>query len=865
MYKNIHYDSFNSVIHLWDDIEGYKNFKFKPYAYAVDPAGEYKTIDGYKVKKVHEWTQEAVNLGLLYEHDIHPATRVLIDLYYETDSPSTDINSLFLDIEVAKEETYSTVEDAANPIISISYKSTNDNKYYCLLLDTKRPPTEYISNVDIQLKDGSTKTINCQYFTFKSEFDLLKAFLREYSIIKPDVISGWNVEWFDMPYLYNRISKVLGKDWANSLSPIKHCSVKISGAFQQTKIVIAGVSILDYLDLYKNYTYSEQANYKLNTICKKELGRGKIEYDGDLQTLYETNIEKFAMYNIIDVELILGLDEKLQLIDIARGICHKGHVPYENFTFPSKYLDGASLVYCRRQGLIASSNKAEGKNSDSEDHAQGAFVKEPEIGLHKWIYSIDIQSLYPNLIRTLNISPETKYARVIGEFIHTEFVKQNDKSYTIEFIQDNTALGKFSETGFNFKRKTFKTTTEFKSYLTDNQLSISSAGIIYDLKKPGLIPSILSLWFQERLDFKKLMSEYGAAGNKNLESFYDKQQLITKILLNSFYGVLLLKSFRFYDKENGESVTLTGQNLIKFSIDAINLYYSKYRVDNINSDVVVASDTDSLYIKALPLLNEEATIENVDQIGKTVQTFINNLISKFSVNYLLCTDSKLKFNFEKISKAALFLPRQKSMEGAKKRYALLVVSEDGKQKEKIDVKGIDVVRSNYPKAFREFTKGILQDILYEKDKDYLNKKVGEFGKLVKTTYINDIMLPTGIKDIKKWETSEKGSSYTKGTPIHVKSAINYNRMLDLLNIKSYPKISNGDKIIWCPLKKNSYGYDTIALAGESPNEIISFVNEYIDRDSLFEDTLKNKIQTFWNALKWGNIVTNNNINKFFKF
>lgn len=861
MYKNIHYDSFNKDIHLWDDIEGYQKFKYNEYAYVVDPKGEYTSIDGHKVKKTNQWSDSAVSLGLVYEHNVPATTRVLVDLYHESDDIAQGLVILPLDIEVAKEGAYSDPKDANNTITAISFYSYKENIYYCLLLDKNKQESEYDDVVNIDLPDGKVKQLKAKYFTYRNEYDLLKNFLREYDLISPDIITGWNVEFYDVPYLYTRICNVLGKDWAVKLSPIKICRPSTFGDYNQYKVSIAGVSVLDYLMLYKKFTYSEQPNYKLNTIALEELGRGKIEYDGDLQTLYETNIKKFAIYSIVDVEIIVALIEKLDLINIAIGICHKGHVPYEEVIFPSRYLDGAALVYCKRNNLIASSNKSE---SGNDEPAEGAFVKEPTPGLYKWIYDIDLTSLYPSNIISLNISPETKVARVKA-YSENDYVANKERIYDVELIRDKTAVGTFSDIGFTSNRLKFKSSSELREYLETNNFSISSNGIIYNLNKVGLIPAILKTWFAERQEFNRLKDECIRDGKIDLSKLYDKKQLVTKIMLNSFYGVLLLKTFRFHDKENGEAVTVTGQSVIGFSMKSADRFYSK-ELGNINS-LCIYVDTDSLFYSALPIIehrygsiddmDDETIIKYALEVATEVQAYINGLYSIYAKKFHNVDNHMWHIKQELIAKRGLWLD-------AKKRYAQWIVNKQGHPVNKIDVKGIDVVRSNFPKSFRAFMKEILHDILHDKDAEFLNNKVQKFGKLIDDTYIGDIMLPTSVKELSKWQTT--GNTFIKGTPVHVKAALNYNKLLDIWKIKTVPKIVDGDKILWCYVHKNEFGFESMALTGnDDPLEVLGFVSKYIDKKDLFENTLKNKLQSFWDALGWGSIVTNKKINQFFKF
>ncbi len=574
MYRSIYYDSGKEKIHLWGDGEhgdaGYSVHNYEPYAYIIDPKGEYTTIDGHKCKKISSWSNEAVKLGLVYEHNVSPVTRFLIDKYIDSDEVSTQTKILYLDIEVAKEERYSSAEDADNTITAITYFATGDERYTCLLLDTQRKPGKYTTDIKIDTDKGPT-TIAADIITFQTEHQLLRQFVMNYQKIGHNIITGWNVEFFDMPYLYNRIVKVINYEMANLLSPDAKIVKRKYTTIGQL-ITIAGVTVLDYLNLYKKFTYTEQANYRLNTIAQFELKRGKVEYEGDLDNLYKTDIVKFAEYNIVDVELIVAMDKKLELIMTALGLCHKGHCAHSDIQFTSMYLDGAALIYCRRNNLVASANRAQ-----TSDKAEGAFVKQPTPGLYKWVYDLDLVSLYPMTIITLNISPETKFAKVVN-WDEGEFSKGTDRDYEIIYIQDKSTAGELSSV-FDTTKKSLKTIIQgssgLKSFMDDNNLCVSSNGILYSMDRVGIIPAILNMWFDDRKTFKDLRKKAERDNDIELAAYYDRKQLITKILLNSFYGVLLLPTFRFYDKENGEAVTLTGQSVIRHATIAADYFYNK--------------------------------------------------------------------------------------------------------------------------------------------------------------------------------------------------------------------------------------------------------------------------------------------------
>lgn len=576
MYKSIYYDQRRNQIHLWGDGQhddlGYSVHKYNKYAYLADANGEYTSIDGVKCNRVESWTPESEKLGIVYEYNVNPTTRFLIDKYLNSDDISNSTKVLYLDIEVAKEDKYSTPEDAANTITSITYYATGDERYTCLLLDSEgrySSGNSVTTDIEIDTPKGVSR-LSADVVMYSSERDLLRGFMGKYVKIEHNIITGWNAEFFDMPYLYNRMINVLGYDFANKLSSIGIVDVKET---QLGEVIhIAGVTILDYLFLYKKFTYTDQSNYRLDTIAKYELGRGKIEYEGDLDYLYKTDIQKFAKYNIIDVELIVAFEEKLHFIETALGLCHKGHVQHSDIQFTSAYLDGAILTYCKRNGMVASSNR-----SKRDGQAIGAFVRTPTPGLYNWVYDLDLTSLYPMNIISLNISPETKYCR-IKNYDEESFARGNTDTYEIEYLRDNTALGSFDTvfgSGVEDEPKQIHGSDSMKQFLVDRNLSIASNGVTYSKNRQGVIPAILDKWFKERAEYKSLRKQCEREGDTERAIFYDQQQLITKILLNSLYGVLLLPSFRFYDKHNGEAVTLTGQSVIKWATRAADLFYNR--------------------------------------------------------------------------------------------------------------------------------------------------------------------------------------------------------------------------------------------------------------------------------------------------
>lgn len=535
MYTNTYYDRKSNMVHVWDDTIGYRTWKYQDYAYEPNPNGEIRSIYGDKYTKVTYFDRKDISL---FERDVPPLTRTLIDIYPDSDLPGKPVNVFTFDIEVEMETGLPDTMKSENEITAIGYYSTKQKEYIVIVLD----------------KSGEmvpTKTGKATVVPFKTERDMLQYFMDDWMRIKPEIITGWNTDFFDIPYLYNRLVRLFGEVFASNLSPIG--IVKFNERFSEYQI--AGVTSMDYMLLYKKFTFGELPNYRLDTVAKIEVGRGKIEYDGNLDDLFRTDINKFVEYNLVDVELVVDMEEKLQYIELSRGTCHIGHIPYDNWRFSSSYLEGAMLMHLRRKNLIAPSK---GKRENEETYGknvgfEGAYVKPPIVGKYDWIYDLDLTSLYPSIIMTLNISPDTKIDRITNWDLH-DYVKGKDVVWEVR------SGGTIS-------------TDNLKNMLETENYSIASNGVIYNQNKVGIIPEILDVWFNQRVDFRKQAKSFADAGDDDQYNFFNQRQKIQKVLLNSFYGVLGLKSFRLYDLDNAGAITAVGQDVIKSTSDMLNRKY----------------------------------------------------------------------------------------------------------------------------------------------------------------------------------------------------------------------------------------------------------------------------------------------------
>jgi DNA polymerase elongation subunit (family B) len=774
-------------------------------------------------------------------------------MYYDSDDPSVNHRELFLDIEVSTENGYASGEDAWQPLTSIAIHDKVGQRSIAIIVDSKRALKPYTdSNLILEV--------------VQTEIELIQKFLTYYIEIRPTIITGWNIDRFDIPYLYNRILRVAGPSYANSLSPIG----EVSYNNRINQYFIAGVSCLDYMRLYKTFTYSEEPSYSLDAICKKELGKGKIEYEGTLDHLYKTDPEKFVKYNINDVELVLELDDKLKFLDLARGICHKGHVPYEDVYFTTRYLDGACLTFMKRLGIVAPNRQKyddlSEENSEDNDFA-GAFVKVPKPGLYEWVFDEDMSSLYPSIIRTLNISPEKKVGRIENwDDIKDAFWKDSDLTVNAKIKKGS----KFELVPVNSLRK----------WLLEHTYSISSIGVIYDAKATGLVPSILETWMNEREEYRALAKKYSKEGNKELSEFFNSRQLTTKIINNSLYGALGAAGFRFHDLDNAESITLTGREVIRNAMNKGNEWFINQT--GVEEDYVIYVDTDSTFFSAMPIINlmesklkmkltDAQKSEITFKTSQTVEKYINDSWNHFAKHYLNSDIHYLSIKQEYVSETAFWI--------AKKRYAQKIISEKGvlisditkgKQQWKLDVKGMDVVRSNFPKAFRELMSNILIDILNKENKSVIDEKIINFRDSLPSQALLDIMFPTGVKDVDKYVNKKVSldvfGTRPKGTPIHVKSALNYNDLMRYYKITDSIGIVSGDKIKWTYLKQNPFGIDTCALKGfQDDDRIVQFILNNIDYDQIFESALENKLGDFYSAMNWGVIPKNNTLSDFFSF
>ena len=822
MYQNVYFEKENNLIHCWDDEKGYFTSKYRRYAYVRDGNGAHTSIHGERLKKINFWKQDD---GLeLYESDVNEMTRFLIDQYGDSDEVSTGHTVLTFDIEVEMNSGLPDTNEAKNAMTSVAGHDSVSGDYFVYVVNKGEKINKTIKGATVE--------------SFDTEEGMLVAFLNKWKEVNPTIITGWNIDFFDVTYLYNRMKRVLGESMANQLSPIG----KVHWNKYRNRYLIAGVSALDYIALFKNFTYTEYPNYRLDTIANLELGRGKIEYEGNLDQLFRDDLEKFIEYNLVDVELVVDMDKKLQFIDLARAICHAGHVFYEDFLFSSKWLEGAMLTFLRRSGRVAPNKPRRRARNDDGTEAEGkftgAYVKEPKPGLYKWVYDLDLTSLYPSIIMTINISPETKIGK-LKDYVAEDHMKGKIETYSI-VDDDGNEFPPLAK-------------DKFMNFIEKSNYSVAANGVLYRRDKVGVIPEILNVWFDKRVEYKDLMKKYGKEGNDELYKFYSQRQLVQKIMLNSLYGVLGLPSFRFYDVDNAEATTITGQTVIKTTELIANQYYTK----NIGkeADYNVYTDTDSVFYQAAPLVkarnpeidenSDEQMIPAILSVAKEVEEHINKVYDMMAFKLFNVDTHRFDIKQETIAKGGFWV--------SKKRYAQWIINDNTVDCDKLDVKGLDVKRSSFPVYFKEVMSTVLMDILKDEDKKKLDDKILNYKDGMTNQPFVNIAKNSAVKDMSKYRFKDQAlGEFMKGTPAHVKAALTYNQLLKKFNAPyKYEPMKDGDKIKWVYLKKNPLGLQTTAFTGHSdPPEINTFIEQYIDYDLIWEKELNNKLDDFYKAMNW---------------
>ena len=703
---------------------------------------------------------------------------------------------------------------------------------------------EAITAIAVRQLNGGTTVYGCgdyknddetvTYHKCRDEYDLCKKFLSDWNTNPPDVISGWNIKFFDIPYLVNRFTKLFGEDETRKLSPwgLINSRKAVVNNRELTAYEFVGISTLDYIELYRWYAPGgkSQESYRLDNIAQVELGEGKISYDEfeNLHQLYRLNYQKFIEYNIKDVDLILKLENKLKLIELGLTLAYDTKTNYEDIFAQTRMWDALIYNYLLDKNIVVPPKVTKSKSEAFE----GAYVKDPQTGMHPWVASFDLNSLYPHLMMQYNISPET-------------LVQPTD--YTDEMrniIMNTVSVDKLLTKEVNLDKLEGAT--------------ITPNGQFFRTDKQGFLPKMLEEMYIDRSKFKKMMIQAKKDYEVETDSFkrkelknkiarYDNLQLAKKVSLNSAYGALGSQYFRFYDLRMALGVTTAGQLSIRWIEHKINQYMNGLL--KTNDDYVIASDTDSIYLKLGPLVDKmyqdktdvNKVIAFMDKVCEDkIQPFIDKSYQELAT-YVHAYDQKMQMKREGLSNKGIWT--------AKKRYILNVYNNEGVQykEPQMKVMGLEMVKSSTPSAIREKMKQSIK-LMINGTEDDIHTFIDEFRKAFKAMPPEEVSFPRGMNGLKEY--SDAATLYKKGTPIHVKGAILYNAKLKQLKLdKKYPLIQEGEKIKFSYLKQPNPMKDmVISYPNRLPPEF--GLQEYIDYDLQFEKAFLEPIKVILDQIGW---------------
>ena len=706
------------------------------------------------------------------------------------------IRIAFIDIECSSEYGFPDIRRANEEVLAISIKIGDDFKVYGCGEYNPSPGIKYI---------------NCP-----NEEGLLKSFIDDWASNYPDIVTGWNSRFFDIPYLMNRIIRILGEKYANKLSPwgwFKENEVTLVGNRRHQVYELVGISSIDYMDAYKKFTYVNQESYSLNHIAYAELGEKKLDYSeaSTLHELYRTNFQKFVDYNVHDVILVERLEEKMKLMEMIISLAYMAKCNFNDVFSPVKMWDCIIYNHLREQKIVIPPKKHEQKSEAYE----GAYVKEPQLGRHKWVCSFDLNSLYPHLIMQYNISPET-------------LLKMYPRDKMVEALLDG------------------EIDTQF---LKDQNMTMTPNGSLYTRKKQGFLPALMEKMYTDRVKYKKMMIEEqkkGKSADTNKLAQYHNMQINLKIALNSAYGALGNQWFRYYDVRNAEAVSVAGQLSIRWAERAVNQYLNKI-LETEDKDYVLASDTDSLYV-TMEAMVDKVGLTDTDKIINFLDTVCDGKIQKVIddcygelAEYINAFQQKMVMKREVLADVGIWT--------GKKHYILNVHNSEGVQYEepKLKIMGIEAVKSSTPehcrnalkKAFKIVVNGTEDDVI-----EYIEKFKGQF----KSLSAEEVSFPRSVKGLSKYQDSV--TVYRKSTPLHVKGSLIYNMMLKKNKLtKKYPIIQEGEKIKYTYLKEpNPSGDSAIAMLTTLPKEFN--LEEYIDYDRQFEKSFLDPMKGILEKIGW---------------
>ena len=808
---------YSNVTLLGDSIlcRGYENgdqvsFKeiIKPTLFVPSPKGKWKSLTGESMtpvkqdgaKRAREFLEKYKDVD---NFEVHGYERFVYqwisDKYPGQLKFNIDQMKIYtIDIEVACENGFPDVEASQEEMLCISIKDLATGKF--ITWGTREAKVE------------------SEYRVFWTEQEMLEDFVKWWCSNTPDIITGWNCNLYDIPYICRRIERVLGDKWQKSLSPwnkVNMREVYIQGR-RNLAYDILGVSILDYLDLYRKFTYTNQESYRLEHIATVELGEGKLDHSEfeNFKDFYTEHWQKFVEYNLKDVDLVHRLEKKMKLLELAVTMAYDAKVNFEDVYSQVRTWDTLIYNYLKERKICVPPRQ----ESKKDDKYAGAYVKEPVPGLYDWVVSFDLNSLYPHLIMEYNISPET-------------LVPTRYPSISVDKILNDEIT-------------------------IDSEYCVAANGAQYRKDIHGFLPQMMQKIYDERKIYKKKMliarSQYEKTGNKALQadiSAFNNIQMARKIQLNSAYGAIGNQYFRYFNIANAEAITLSGQLSIRWIENKMNSYINKI-LKTKEIDYVIASDTDSIYLNLGPLV--KTIFKGRETSDKSILRFLEKVCDVEFEKYITNSYEELA-TFVNAYEQKMFMKREnianKGIWTAKKRYILNVWNSEGVQyaEPKLKMMGIEAVKSSTPSACRTAIKDALKVIMNGSESD-VQQFVGDFRQKFESMPPEDIAFPRGCNGVGKF--SNPVTIYGKGTPIHVRGALLYNFHAKKTKIThKYPLIQEGEKVKFIYLRRpNKINENVISFFQTLPKEF--GLDKYIDFDLQFQKSFLDPLQVIMDTINW---------------
>ena len=865
-YVDALFDRDKDRIHVVERVNGNREYREFPADYIFyydDPRGKFRTIYGtpvsrFSTRNSKEYHKELkINSGKrLWESDINPVFRCLETNYLGAMSPR--LQTAFFDIEVDFDPLrgFSKPEDPFNPITAVSLYLDWMNKLVTLVIPPKGMSWETAQEICDQFE-------NC--FLFEREEELLNTFLD--LIEDADILSGWNSEGFDIPYMVMRTNRVLSKDdtrrfclWGQLP---KQRMFERFGAETLTFDLIGRVH-LDYMQLYRKYTYEERHSYSLDAIAEHELDERKTQYEGTLDQLYNKDFKEFIVYNRQDTMLLNKLDKKLKFLDLANELAHENTVLLQTTMGAVAVTEQAIINEAHQLGLIVPNRK--GRDDHGDTQAAGAYVAYPKQGMHDWVGAIDINSLYPSAIRACNMGPET----IVGQLRQTmtdHYIKEKmaagssfadawenmfgSLEYTaVMECQPGTEITIDWESG----ESTVHSAAEVWKIIFDSHSKwiLTANGTIMTYEKKGVIPGLLERWYAER---KELQAKKKEAETDEDKAFWDKRQLVKKINLNSLYGAILNPGCRFFDKRIGQSTTLTGR-IIARHMDAYVNECITGTYDHVG-EAIIYGDTDSCYFTAWPVVKDEVAAGRMEwskdicvQLYDNIAEQVNASFPAFMERACHCPRS-----MGELIKGGRELVAEKSLFIKKKRYALLIYDLEGHRMDthgkpgKVKAMGLDLKRSDTPKVVQDFLSELLLDVLTGGQKEGIYSKVRDFKIAFQERPAWEKGTPKRVNNLTKY-TAEESRLGKANMPGHVRAAMNWNNLRRMHGDNYSASIVDGMKTIVCKLKENPLNYTSVGYPTDELH-IPQWFKDLPFDDALMETTIVDqKVENLLGVLKW---------------